>query len=252
MNKVPSYPNVPSSIIPTTGVHSIHTSNLPQMEQFTTSPSVFNSSKGPMTLPPPPYRPMLVPRPTTLPQGVRSDMAPVQASLPSIQSFPLIPAPAPHSPPQRQPTHIPKPYQPQRFSHNQDSNALDLSTPTRKRKGEGGSSSEDELPSPTPSSAKMLRDMSGSPVTIATTMVAPVCKSPYDSDSTTTPNNTATHPLYKSDINGNVTSLMSTTENGEVVESSTESDISSWDVENVVRFINSIPGCQEYSEVSSG
>ena len=228
----------------TTGVHSVHTSTIPQMAQFATSPAVFNSSKTPITLPPPPYRPMLVPRPATLPPGVRSDMIPVPSSLPSIQSFPIIPASGPASPPHRQATHVPQiSQQPLRLPHNQESNALDLSAPTRKRRSEGGSSSEDELPSPTPSSAKMLRDMSDSPVSV----VAPVCKSPYSSGSATQ-NNTST-PLYKSDINGNVTSPMSTTEHGDIVESSMEPDISSWDVDNVVRFINSIPGCQEYSEV---
>ena len=245
MNQVPSYPNIPSSMIPsTTVVHSIHTTNLPQVAQFSTQPTAYSSSKNPLTLPPPPYRPVMVPRPVNLPPEVRSDMVSVPSSMPSIQNFPVISAPAPISPPHRDQTHAPQ-AQLLRLSHNQDSNALDLSAPARKRRSEGSSSSEDELPSPTSSSAKIFRDMSGSPVPATTTLASPVCRSPYDSDATNA--TTTTSPLYKSDINGNVTGA--TTENGEIVESSTEPDISSWDVENVVRFINSVPGCQEYSEV---
>ena len=245
MNQVPSYSNKPSSMIPsTTVVHSIHTTNLPQVAQFSPQPAAFSSSKNPLTLPPPPYRPIMVPRPANLPPGVPSNMVPVPSSMPTIQSFPMISAPAPISPPHRDQTHAPQ-AQLLRLSHNQDSNALDLSAPTRKRRSEGSSSSEDELPSPTSSSAKIFRDMSGSPVPATTTSASPVCRSPYDPDATNS--TTTTIPLYKSDINGNVTDA--TAESGEIVESSTEPDISSWDVENVVRFINSVPGCQEYSEV---
>ena len=35
------------------------------------------------------------------------------------------------------------------------------------------------------------------------------------------------------------------------VASSTEADLRSWDVEQVVQFVTSIPGCGEYAEVGS-
>ncbi len=249
MSQVSSFPTIPASAMTSAGVHSAQTTHAVPLPQFAARPTALNGTKNPVVLPPPAYRPMLVPRPSTatLPPGVQHDMIPIPGAVPSLTAFPMIHTQSAISPPLRPPTSV---HQPQTLPPApllQDNNALDLSAPTRKRKSEGSCSGDESL-SPAPSSAKLLRDVTGSPVEIT-----PIPKSPSDRDFYPDSNATTTASVYKPDINGNLMvsgSVGGSTETADLVESSTEPDISSWDVDGVVKFINSIPGCQEYSEVS--
>ncbi len=234
VGQVSSFPTLPAAALP--GAQTSHTQHLtcvPSSQFPARTTTMYSSAKSPVVLPPPPYRPMLVPRTTALPPGVRLDAVPVTVSVPHVHTYPYM------APSSISPTHLPPPPP----SSLQDSNALDLSAPTRKRKSEGSNSSgsEEDLPFPTShSSSKLYRDNSGSPLELL-----PQSRSPHHLPSSTA----ALSPHHKPDINGNVTGGGSTADASDFVESTTEADISSWDTESVVGFINTIPGCQEYSEV---
>ena len=272
MNQPPSFANIPASsmmAVPPAGMPTglPAVSMAPQYPAQPVPATMNNSNQknGNAPLPPPPYKPGILPRPAALPPVIRPEMVPVGA-MPSLPAgYPILDAAVaisrlPGAPPIQHGRIL---------AQSPDSNALDLSGPAaRKRKSDSSSScsSDEDMPSP-PISSKYIRDSTGSPVQTTQPLSqspTPKCSSPT-MDHQVTWSSTMTVIPTKGDINGNTVNMGPQTvvtgmhhdssvpshpgHNGEPVESSTGPDISAWDVDSVVRFISTIPGCQEYAEV---
>ncbi len=211
-------PGVPFTSMPTQTPGNITLTSLP-FQQRPMFPPQHRPPNGMMTpVLPPGYRPILIPRPPMQPV-MRPDMLPMP-----MPGFPMMPTgvlsggmPTP-VPQQQSPTLPPRP--------ESEMPALDLSS--KKRKSD---SSEDEAIF---EHRKLIREEALSP---------PVLRSPTSSESEPV---IIPRPVPHSNCQP-----AGSPDSGLEVESSTDLDIISWDVDHVFKFVCSVPGCQEYAEVST-